>query len=78
MDYYAGMILLLPFDFAPMDTVLCDGSMLTIADHEALYDVIKTTYGGDGVKFFRVPNMLGLEPIPEMNYYIVKWGISPE
>jgi microcystin-dependent protein len=78
MNYYTGMILLLPIDFAPVDTVLCDGSMLTIADHQNLYNVIKTTYGKEGDKLFGVPNMLGLEPIPEMNYYIVKGGYYPE
>ena len=78
MDYFLGTILLLPYGFNPMWTVLCDGRTLNIAPYTALFSLISNTYGGDGRTTFAVPNMLGQEPQPGMNYYIVyEGGIYP-
>lgn len=77
MEYYVGAILLLPYDFTPSDMFLCDGSLVEISKARTLYDVIGTTYGGDDGTNFRLPNMLGLEPVPNTRYCIVKYGFSP-
>lgn len=77
IDYYVGAILLLPYDFTPSGMFLCDGSLVEISKAGALYDVIGTTYGGDGGLHFRLPNMLGLEPVPHTRYCIVNIGIIP-
>jgi len=77
MDYIIGTILLLPYSFTPMTLLLCNGQTLNIMPYQALFSVIGNTYGGDGQTTFAVPNMLGQEPQPGMNYYIVYEGIYP-
>jgi microcystin-dependent protein len=76
MDYYIGDILLLPYGFATIDTLLCDGSSIAISVYEALFSLIGNTYGSNENNF-NIPNMQGLEPIPGMAYYIVTVGIYP-
>lgn len=76
-EYYTGAILLLSYDFTPSDMFLCDGSLVEISKANALYNVIGTTYGGQGGTHFRLPNMLGLEPVPHTRYCIVKFGVFP-
>lgn len=46
-------------NFAPAGWAFCDGSQLPIASYEALYTLIGTTYGGDGVKTFALPDLRG-------------------
>lgn len=41
----------------------CDGSLLSIGDHTALFGVIGNAYGGDGTRTFAVPNMTGSAPL---------------
>jgi microcystin-dependent protein len=77
MDDYLGTITLFPYSFTPMYWLKCSGQILQISQYSALYNLIKATYGGDGVTTFAVPNMLGLEPEPGMNYYICTIGEYP-
>jgi microcystin-dependent protein len=77
MEYYIGTILLLPYGFVPMDMVLCNGQLLQVNQFSPLFSLIYTTYGGNGQTTFAVPNMLGQEPNPGMNYYIVTTGMYP-
>jgi microcystin-dependent protein len=77
MDYFIGTILLLPYSFTPMTMLLCNGQILNIASYQNLFSLIGATYGGDGINTFAVPNMLGQEPQPGMNYYIVYDGEYP-
>ncbi|MGB8452658.1 MAG: tail fiber protein [Anaerocolumna sp.] len=77
MDDFLGSIALFAFNFAPQGYVLCDGRTLSIAENNALYSLIGDYYGGDGVNNFQIPNMLGLEPVPNMKYYIFLWGYYP-
>lgn len=60
---YVGQIMYTGFNFAPQGWVPCDGALLAIADQPVLYDLIGTTYGGDGVNNFAVPDMRGRMPI---------------
>jgi len=77
MDYYIGSIMLLPYSFNPMGSILCDGRTLNIMPYQALFALIGVTYGGNGSTTFGLPNMLGQEPQPGMNYYIVTEGLFP-
>jgi microcystin-dependent protein len=77
MDYFIGTILLLPYSFTPMGMMLCNGQILNIQSYTPLFSLIGTTYGGNGQTTFAIPNMLGQEPQPGMNYYIVYDGIYP-
>lgn len=50
-------------DFAPVGWALCDGALLSIAQESTLYALIGTTYGGDGVQTFAVPDLRGRLPV---------------
>jgi microcystin-dependent protein len=60
---FLGEVRLFPYTFAPVDWQLCDGSLLSIATYEALYTLLGTTYGGDGVTTFAVPDLRGRVPV---------------
>ena len=60
---FVGEIRLFPYTFAPVDWQLCDGSLLSISAYEMLYTVLGTTYGGDGVTTFAVPDLRGRVPV---------------
>lgn len=61
---YVGEIALFAFPRAPVGWYLCDGSRLRIADdNEILFSIIGTTYGGDGVETFCVPDLRGRVPV---------------
>lgn len=77
MDYYLGQICLLAFDFNTREFIICNGASLSVNQNSALYALIGNKFGGNGTTNFNIPNMLGLEPIPGMNYYICVAGIFP-
>jgi microcystin-dependent protein len=77
MDYFIGTIMLLPYGFNPYGTMLCDGRTLNVAPYQALYSLLGQYYGGNGSTTFCIPNMLGQEPQPGLNYYIVYMGLYP-
>ncbi len=66
-QYYIGEIKLFAGNFAPQDFMFCDGSLLSISQHIALYTLIGTTYGGDGVTTFALPNLKGRVPMHKGN-----------
>jgi microcystin-dependent protein len=51
------------FTYAPVGWADCDGQLLPIAQHTALYSLLGTTYGGDGVNTFALPDLRGRVPI---------------
>ena len=50
-------------NFAPLGWAFCDGSLLPISEFETLYNLIGTTYGGDGQSTFAVPDLRGRIPV---------------
>ena len=61
---YLGEIRLFPYPRgAPRDWHLCDGTLLSIAQYDALYTLLGTTYGGDGQSTFGLPDLRGRIPI---------------
>jgi microcystin-dependent protein len=50
-------------NFAPAGWNFCDGSLLPISEFETLFNLIGTTYGGDGQSTFAVPDLRGRLPI---------------
>jgi microcystin-dependent protein len=60
---FLGEIRLFPYTFAPLNWQLCDGSLLSIATYDTLYALIGTTFGGDGVNTFAVPDLRGRVPV---------------
>ncbi|MBO0951055.1 phage tail protein [Fibrella forsythiae] len=59
MDEYLGVIKAFGFNFAPRGWALCDGSLLQIAQNQALFALLGTTFGGDGVQTFGLPDLRG-------------------
>jgi len=60
---YIGEIRLFAGSFAPVGWAFCNGALLPIASYEALFNLIGTTYGGDGQSNFALPNLSGRYPI---------------
>jgi microcystin-dependent protein len=61
---YVGQIQLFAFNFCPSGWVALSGQLLPIADYEVLFNLLGTTYGGDGVTNFALPKW---GPIPTAN-----------
>lgn len=60
---YIAEIRLFGFNYAPRYWAFCDGALLAIAEHTALFSLLGTTYGGDGRTNFKLPDMRGRVPI---------------
>jgi microcystin-dependent protein len=60
---YVGEIRMVGFNFAPVGWALCDGQALNIAQNDALFALIGTTYGGDGQETFHLPNLQSRIPV---------------
>jgi microcystin-dependent protein len=76
MDAFVGQIMSFGFSFAPQGWFPCDGRLLSISNYEVLYTLIGTTYGGDGVNSFQLPDLRGRVPIhigqgPALSNYVL-------
>jgi microcystin-dependent protein len=60
---YLGEIRMFAGDFEPYGWRFCDGRLLATADYDGLFQVIGTTYGGDGVDTFALPDLRGRAPV---------------
>lgn len=60
---YIGEIRMFAGNFAPVNWQFCDGSILSISENETLYTLLGTTYGGDGINTFGVPDLRGRVPV---------------
>ena len=56
---YIGQIVLGGWNFAPINYAFCNGQLQAISQNEALFAIIGTTYGGDGITTFALPNFQG-------------------
>ncbi len=63
MEPFLGSLLLVPYNFAPQGWALCNGQLLPISQNTALFSLLGTTYGGDGVSTFALPDLRGRVPI---------------
>ena len=59
MSQFLGEIRLTPYEFPPHGWMFCDGSMLSVPQHVALFALLGTRYGGDGTKTFGIPDLRG-------------------
>src|SRR5882724_2057117 len=62
-EAYIGQIEIFAFGFPPKNWALCIGSLLGINQNQALFSVLGTTYGGNGVSTFGLPDMRGRAPV---------------
>jgi microcystin-dependent protein len=60
---FIGEIRMFGGNFAPAGWVFCQGQLMPIAENDALFTLIGTTYGGDGQETFGIPDLQGRVPI---------------
>lgn len=60
---YVGEIRIFAGNFAPAGWMFCEGQLLPIAENETLFNLIGTTYGGDGQSTFALPDLRGRLPL---------------
>ena len=60
---YVGEIRMFAGNFAPVGWMLCQGQLLPISEYDTLFNLIGTTYGGDGQSTFALPNLQSRVPI---------------
>ncbi|HLI57017.1 MAG TPA: tail fiber protein, partial [Actinomycetota bacterium] len=60
---YVGEIRMFAGNFAPVGWALCNGALLQIDENEVLFQLIGTTYGGDGQNTFALPNLQSRVPV---------------
>jgi microcystin-dependent protein len=68
---YVGEIRMFAGNFAPAGWMFCEGQLLAISENETLFQLIGTTYGGDGQSTFALPDLRGRLPIHQGNGFIL-------
>ncbi len=68
---YVGEIRMFAGNFAPAGWMFCEGQLLPISEYETLFNLIGTTYGGDGESTFALPDMRGRLPLHQGNGFIL-------
>ena len=68
---YVGEIRMFAGNFAPAGWMFCEGQLLPISENETLFQLIGTTYGGDGQSTFALPDLRGRIPIHQGNGFIL-------
>lgn len=68
---YVGEIRMFAGNFAPAGWMFCEGQLLPISENETLFNLIGTTYGGDGQSTFALPDLRGRIPIHQGNGFIL-------
>jgi microcystin-dependent protein len=69
MTPYLAQIMTCSFDFAPKGWAFCAAQLLAINQNQALFSILGTTYGGNGMQTFALPDLRGRVPI--------NWGQGP-
>lgn len=64
---YVGEIRIFAGNFAPAGWMFCEGQLLPISEYETLFNLIGTTYGGDGQSTFALPDLRGRIPVHQGN-----------
>ncbi len=68
---YVGEVRMFGGNFAPAGWMFCDGSLLPISENETLFQLIGTTYGGDGQNTFALPDLRGRLPIHQGSGFVL-------
>lgn len=68
---YVGEIRMFGGNFPPAGWMFCNGQLLPISENETLFQLIGTTYGGDGQQTFALPNLQGRAPVHQGNSMIL-------
>src|SRR5690554_3586038 len=68
---YVGEFRMFAGNFAPVGWMFCEGQLLPISENETLFQLIGTTYGGDGESTFALPDLRGRIPIHQGGSFIL-------
>lgn len=68
---YVGEIRMFAGNFAPAGWQFCEGQLLPISENETLFNLIGTTYGGDGQSTFALPDLRGRLPVHQGNGFVL-------
>jgi microcystin-dependent protein len=68
---YVGEIRMFAGNFAPLGWMFCNGALLPISEYETLFNLIGTTYGGDGQSTFALPDLRSRLPVHMGNGFIL-------
>lgn len=68
---YVGELRMFAGNFPPVGWMFCEGQLLPISENEVLFQLIGTTYGGDGQSTFALPDLRGRIPIHQGNGFIL-------
>lgn len=68
---YVGEIRMFGGNFAPAGWMFCEGQLLPITENETLFQLIGTTYGGDGQSTFALPDLRGRIPVHQGNGFVL-------
>src|SRR3979490_2717044 len=68
---YVGEIRMFAGNFAPAGWMFCESQLLPISEYETLFNLIGTTYGGDGQSTFGLPDLRGRVPLHAGNGFIL-------
>ncbi|MGH3186446.1 MAG: phage tail protein [Streptosporangiaceae bacterium] len=60
---FVAEIRIFPFNFAPRGWAFCNGQLLPLSQNTALFSLLGTTFGGNGVTTFGLPNLQGASPV---------------
>jgi microcystin-dependent protein len=76
---YVGEIRMFGGNFAPAGWMLCQGQVVPIDQYDTLYNLIGTTYGGDGQSTFALPNLQGRLPMHQGAGFVMgqTGGVEP-
>lgn len=75
---YVGEIRIFAGNFAPAGWLFCEGQLLPISENETLFQLIGTTYGGDGEETFGLPDMRGRLPLHQGNGFVLAQAAGVE
>src|SRR5450631_3269662 len=67
---FLGEVKMVSFNFAPKGWAFCNGQLLPIAQNQALFSILGTTYGGNGQTTFALPNLQGRVPLHMGNGFV--------
>jgi len=62
-DPFIGEIRIMAFSFPPRDWATCNGQLVSVQQHQALFMILHTTFGGDGHTTFGLPDLRGRAPV---------------
>ena len=71
MTAYVGEIRMFAGNFAPAGWMFCQGQVLPISENDVLFNLIGTTFGGDGQETFGLPNLSGRLPLHQGNGFML-------